>query len=209
MAEKLGILGRKLGMTRIFDDDGVVVPVTVILAGPCPIVQVKDPSRDGYHALQIGFEEVSDKHLCKAQRGHLAKSGDARLRILREVRLENSSEFSVGQNVTVELFEPGEFVKIIGRSIGKGFQGGMKRWNFKGSSASHGAEKDHRSLGSTGSHTFPGRVFKNKKMPGHMGDERVTVHNIQILEVRPEENLLLVKGSVPGPRNGLVMVSKQ
>lgn len=209
MADKLAILGRKLGMTRIFDMDGEVVPVTLIQAGPCPVIQVKNEAKDGYDAVQIAFSEAKEKHLTKAQIGHLAKAGEGRYRTLREIRLQGPSELEVGQNLTVEMFETGEFVKVIGRSIGKGYQGAMKRWNFRGSSASHGAEKDHRSLGSTGCHTFPGRVFKNKKMAGHMGDERVTLIDIQIVEVRPEENLLLVKGSIPGPRNGLVMVSKQ
>ena len=209
MAEKIGIIGRKLGMTRIFDVDGTVISVTLVQAGPCPVVQIKDEAKDGYHAVQIAFENAKEKHLSKPQRGHLAKAGGDLFRILREIRLQKPSEFELGQDLTVEMFERGEYVKVVGRSVGKGTQGVMKRWNFKGAPASHGAEKVHRQGGSTGCHTFPGRVFKNKKMAGHMGDERVTVHNLQIVEIRPEDNLILIKGAVPGPKNGLVMVRKQ
>lgn len=209
MSDKLAILGRKLGMTRIFDVDGTVVPVTVVQAGPCPVIQVKNQEKDGYHALQIAYGEAKAKHLTKAQRGHLGKAGEGLYRTLREIRLHGPSEYEVGQDITVDIFQSGDLITVVGRSIGKGHQGVMKRWNFKGGSASHGAEKVHRQGGSTGCHTFPGRVFKNKKMSGHMGSERVSTVGLQVFEVRPEENLLLIKGAIPGPKNGLVMVHKQ
>ena len=208
MADKLAIIGRKLGMTRIFDIDGTVLPVTLVEAGPCPVVQVKSQEKDGYHALQIGFGEAKEKHLTKAQKGHCAKAGKL-CRTLREVRLQEASEFEVGQDITVEIFERGDFITVVGTSIGKGYAGVMKRWNFRGAPASHGAEKVHRQGGSTGCHTFPGRVFKNKKMAGQLGNERVSVVDLQIVEVRPEENIILIKGSIPGPKGGLVMVKKQ
>ena len=208
MAEKLAIIGRKLGMTRIFDIDGTVLPVTVVEAGPCPVVQVKNQEKDGYHALQIGFGEAKENRLNKALKGHLAKSGKL-CRTLREIRLQGPSEYEVGQDITVDIFQRGDFITVVGRSIGKGYAGGMKRWNFRGAPDSHGAEKVHRQGGSTGCHTFPGRVFKNKRMAGHLGDERVSVVDLQIVEVRPEDNLILIKGSIPGPKGGLVMVKKQ
>ncbi|MBQ4133549.1 MAG: 50S ribosomal protein L3 [Desulfovibrionaceae bacterium] len=208
MAEKLAIIGRKLGMTRIFDIDGAVLPVTVVEAGPCPVVQVKNREKDGYDALQIGYDEGKEKHLNKALKGHLSKA-DRLCRTLREIRLQGPSEYEVGQDITVDIFQRGDFITVIGRSIGKGYAGPMKRWNFRGAPDSHGAEKVHRQAGSTGCHTFPGRVFKNKRMAGHMGDARVSIVDLQIVEVRPEENVILIKGSIPGPKGGLVMVKKQ
>lgn len=204
----LGIMGRKLGMLRVFTGDGQSVAVTAIQAGPCPVVQVKGTEKDGYDAIQIGYVDAKDKHLTKAQRGHLAKAGEAKLRVLREVRLDAPAEQAVGDALTVEIFAPGDFVKISGKSIGKGYAGAMKRWNFSGESATHGTEKTHRSAGAIGNNTEPGKVFKNKKMAGHMGARNVTVQSIMIVDVRPEDNLILVKGPVPGPVNGLVMVSK-
>lgn len=204
----LGIMGRKLGMLRVFTGDGQSVAVTAIQAGPCPVVQVKGTEKDGYDAIQIGYVDAKDKHLTKAQQGHLAKAGEAKLRVLREVRLDAPAEQAVGDALTVEIFAPGDFVKISGKSIGKGYAGAMKRWNFSGESATHGTEKTHRSAGSIGNNTEPGKVFKNKKMAGHMGARNVTVQSIMIVDVRPEDNLILVKGPVPGPVNGLVMVSK-
>lgn len=204
----LGILGRKLGMLRVFTGDGQSVAVTAIQAGPCPVVQVKGAEKDGYDAIQIGYVDAKDKHLTKAQMGHLAKAGDGKFRMLRELRLDAPAEQAVGDALTVEMFAPGDFVKISGKSIGKGYAGAMKRWNFAGESASHGTEKTHRSAGSIGNNTEPGKVFKNKKMAGHMGARNVTVQSIMIVDVRPEDNLILVKGPVPGPVNGLIMVRK-
>lgn len=208
MAEKLGILGRKLGMTRIFGNDGSSIAVTVIKAGPCPVLQVKSVEKDGYDAVQIAFGDAKEKHLTKAEKGHCDKAGRGLFRTLRELRLAAPAERSVGDDLTVELFAAGDVVKVTGKSIGKGTAGVMKRWNFKGSCASHGTEKTHRNAGSIGNNTEPGKVWKNKKMAGHMGAERVTAQSVRIVEIRPEDNVILVKGAVPGPKNGLVMVRK-
>ncbi len=209
MAEKMGILGRKLGMTRIFASDGTAVAVTVIKAGPCPITQVKTMDTDGYNALQIAFEEAKEKHVTKPMQGHFAKAGKGLYRNLSEIRLEDAATQSLGDELTVELFAAGDIVKISGKSIGKGYQGRMRRWNFAGSKDSHGCEKVHRNNGSIGNNTFPGRVFKGRKMAGHWGNESVTQLGLTIVDVRPEDNVILVKGSVPGPKNGLVVVTKQ
>jgi len=208
MASKLGILGRKLGMLRVFTGDGASVAVTAIQAGPCPVVQVKGAEKDGYDAIQIGYVDAKDKHLTKAQIGHLAKAGEGKFRVLRELRLDAPAEQAVGDALTVDMFAPGDIVKISGKSIGKGYAGAMKRWNFSGESATHGTEKTHRSAGSIGHNTEPGKVFKNKKMAGHMGARNVTTQSIMVVDVRPEDNLILVKGAVPGPVNGLIMVRK-
>ncbi|MDE7065272.1 MAG: 50S ribosomal protein L3 [Desulfovibrionaceae bacterium] len=209
MAEKMGILGRKLGMTRIFASDGSAVAVTVIKAGPCPITQVKTSEKDGYNALQIALDEAKEKHVSKAMRGHFAKAGKGLFRTVRELRLEEAATLEVGNELTVELFAAGDKIKVTGTSIGKGYQGRMRRWNFAGSKDTHGCEKVHRNNGSVGNNTFPGRVFKGRKMAGHWGNETVTELGLEIVDVRPEDNVILVKGSVPGPKNGLVMVRKQ
>ena len=209
MAEKMGILGRKLGMTRIFASDGSAVAVTVIKAGPCPITQVKTSEKDGYNALQIALDEAKEKHVSKAMRGHFAKAGKGLFRTVRELRLEDAATLEVGNELTVELFAAGDKIKVTGTSIGKGYQGRMRRWNFAGSKDTHGCEKVHRNNGSVGNNTFPGRVFKGRKMAGHWGNETVTELGLEIVDVRPEDNVILVKGSVPGPKNGLVMVRKQ
>ena len=209
MAEKMGILGRKIGMTRIFAHDGTTVPVTVIKAGPCPITQVKSVEKDGYSAIQIAFDSVKEKALSKPEIGHTAKAGKGCFRMLREIRLAGPAELSVGQDVTVDVFAPGDTVKVSGTTIGKGFQGVMRRWNFHGTRASHGNEKVPRSGGSIGNNTLPGHVFKGKKMAGHWGNESATEMNLQVVDVRPDDNIILIKGSVPGPRNGLVLVRKQ
>lgn len=209
MTEKLGILGRKVGMTRIFANDGSAVAVTVIEAGPCPVIQKKDAATDGYNAVQIAFGEAKEKHLTKAMRGHFEKAGRGLFRNTCEIRLEEAPELEVGQDITAEIFAAGEKVRVTGTTIGKGFQGVMKRWNFGGMPASHGHEKVHRSPGSIGHATFPGKVFKGKKMPGHMGNVRQTTSNLEVVAVRADENLILVKGAVPGPKNGLVLVRKQ
>lgn len=209
MAAKIGILGRKLGMTRIFSSDGMAIACTVIQAGPCPIIQVKEEGKDGYNAVQLAFDAAKEQRLTKPEKGHLNKAGRGFFKTLREIRLDKPAEMGVGDDVTVSIFNVGEFVKITGQSIGKGYAGVMKRWNFAGASNTHGTEKTHRSGGSIGMHTFPGRVFKNMKMAGHMGAEKVTVDNLMILEVRPDDNVILVKGAVPGAPNSLVMVRKQ
>lgn len=209
MAEKMGILGKKLGMTRIFADDGSAVGVTVIEAGPCPVIQVKSEAKDGYNALQIAYQEDKQKHVTKAMQGHFAKADKGLFRHTRELRLEKAPEEKLGDELTVEMFKPGETVKVTGKSIGKGYQGRMRRWNFAGSKDTHGCEKVHRNNGSIGNNTFPGHVFKGRKMAGHWGDETVTELGLEIVGVRPEDNVILVKGTVPGPKNGLVLVRKQ
>ncbi|MDR2488627.1 MAG: 50S ribosomal protein L3 [Desulfovibrio sp.] len=209
MAEKLGILGRKLGMTRIFASDGSAVAVTVIQAGPCPVVQVKNAETDGYYAVQIAFGADKEKHMTKPLVGHFNKAGKGFFRSLREIRLEGPGNLAVGDEISASIFAAGEKVKITGRSIGKGTAGVMKRWNFRGACSSHGAEKVHRSGGSIGNNTEPSKVWKGKKMAGHLGARRVTSHNLEVVAVRPEDNVILVRGAVPGPRNGLIMVRKQ
>lgn len=209
MAEKLGILGRKLGMTRIFAGDGAALAVTVIQAGPCPVTQVKSEAKDGYNALQIAFEKSKAKHVTKPMQGHFAKADAGLFRETRELRLEGAPEHKLGDELTVEMFAPGDVVKVTGKSLGKGYQGRMRRWNFAGSKDTHGCEKVHRNNGSIGNNTFPGHVFKGRKMAGHWGDETVTELGLQIVGVRPEDNVILVKGSVPGPKNGLVLIRKQ
>ena len=209
MSEKMGIIGRKLGMTRIFADDGSAVAVTVVKAGPCPVTQVKTVENDGYNALQIAFEEVADKKVTKAMKGHFAKAGVAACREVRELRLAEAATVEAGQILTADMFAAGDKVKVTGTSIGKGYQGVMRRWNFHGMDDGHGDEKVHRSGGSIGNNTFPGHVFKGKKMAGQWGAERVTQQGLKIVEVRAEDNVILIKGAVPGPKNGLVLVRKQ
>ncbi|WP_261663291.1 50S ribosomal protein L3 [Deinococcus sp. Marseille-Q6407] len=196
-----GILGTKIGMTQIWKDDRAV-PVTVILAGPCPVVQRKTNEVDGYEAVQIGFGDRKEKGLNKPKLGHLKKANLSPVRYLREFRDFNPE----GDEVRVDVFGEGEKIDVTGTSKGKGFQGVMKRWNFAGGPASHGAKKWHRRPGSIGQRKTPGRVYKGKKMAGHMGDERVTVQNLEVVEVRPDENLILVKGAVPGANGGLVIL---
>lgn len=209
MSNSLGILGKKLGMTRVFASDGTVVPVTVVSAGPCPVLQIKTPEHEGYAALQVGYDALEERKIIKPVRGHQAKAGKGFFRHLREFRLDKVEGYELGQELTVDLFKPGERVKVTATSKGKGFQGPMKRHNFRGLGASHGAEKVHRSPGGIGMHTWPGHVFKNKRMAGHMGSERVTYTNVEIVDVRPEENILVLKGQVPGPKDGLVMIRKK
>ena len=208
MAKTLGILGKKLGMTRIFKDDGTVCPVTVIEAGPCPVMQIKTAEKEGYNALQLGYDAIAERKVNKPMKGHMAKAGKELYRTLKEFPLEAVEEYELGQEITVDIFAAGDKVKVTGTSKGKGFQGVMKRHNFGGSRASHGAEKVHRVPGSIGNATFPGRVWKGKKMPGQMGNARVTVSNVEIVDVRPEDNVLVVKGQIPGANGGLIMIRK-
>jgi large subunit ribosomal protein L3 len=199
-----GILGRKLGMTQVFDpESGAVTPVTVIEAGPCPVVQVKTPDVDGYAAVQLAFDQVAERKLTKGELGHLKKAGAAPHRHLAEFR--GQSELQVGETVTVETFQPGDRVKVSGLSIGKGFQGTVKRHNFARGPVTHGSH-NIRKPGSIGASATPSRVFKGMRMAGHMGARRVTQVGLEIHEVDVERNLLLVKGSVPGPRSGVVEV---
>ena len=210
MSGKIGILGQKLGMTQVFAGKGFAVPVTVIQAGPCPIVQIKTVEKEGYNALQIAFDEGKKKHTSKSMQGHFSKAGLSLYRKIQEVRLKSSlTSYEVGQVLTVGLFSIGDKVKITGKSIGKGFQGAMRRWNFAGSKDSHGCEKVHRAAGSIGNNTLPGHVFKGKKMAGHWGTEKVTVQNLTVVDIRPEDNIILIHGSVPGPKNSFLFISMQ
>jgi large subunit ribosomal protein L3 len=202
-----GLLGRKVGMTQVFDESGRVVPVTVIQAGPCWVTQVKTEATDGYNAIQIGFEET--RRLKQPQRGHLAKAQAPMLRYLREWRVEDPAQFEVGQRLDVSIFEPGERVAVIGTSKGKGFQGVVKRHGFGGGPRTHGQSDRLRAPGSIGPGTTPGRIIKGLRMAGKMGHERVTVKNLQVVRADADRNLLLVKGAVPGPREGLVMIRKE
>ena len=196
-----GILGTKVGMTQIWQDDRLV-PVTVVLAGPCPVVQRKDPSTDGYSAVQLGWDEQREKSVNKPSLGHFKRAGVAPHRHLVEFR-DYAPE---GDEVTVDIFSVGESVDVTGTSKGRGTAGVMKHWNFSGMPASHGTKKKHRHPGSIGQRKFPGRVYKGKRMAGHMGSETVTTLALRVVEVRPDDNLLLIKGSVPGPNGGLVRV---
>ena len=203
-----GIIGKKVGMTQIFDERGEVIPVTVIEAGPCFVVQKKTIERDGYEAIQLGFEEVKPKRLTGGQRGHLRKSNLPPLRYLREIRASDLEEYEEGQKITVSVFDVGDRVDVVGTSKGRGFAGAIKRHGFKRQPKTHGQSDRERAPGSAGSTTTPGRVYKGKRMPGHMGNARVTVQNLQIVLVDPERNLLAVKGAVPGARNGLLIIKE-
>jgi large subunit ribosomal protein L3 len=202
-----GILGRKLGMTQVFDEEtGNVAPVTVIEAGPCPVVQVKTDEVDGYTAVQLAFEPVAERKLSRGERGHLARAGAGPHRHLAEFR--GTSELQVGETVTVEAFEPGDRIKVAGVSIGKGFQGTIKRHNFKRGPVTHGSH-NIRKPGSIGASATPSRVFKGVRMAGRMGGERVTQVGLVVHAVDPELNLLLVKGSVPGPKSGVLEIREE
>jgi large subunit ribosomal protein L3 len=201
----VGILGTKLGMTQVFDETGKAVPVTVVQAGPCPVTQVKTVETDGYSAIQVGFKEVTEKALTKPELGHLAKSNSAPLRHLHEYRLENSSEYDLGQQITVEQFSAGQTVDVIGTSIGRGFAGYQKRHNFKRGPMAHGS-KNHRLPGSTGAGTTPGRVYPGKRMAGQLGNTQVTIRKLTVVRIDAERNLLLIKGAVPGKPGALVNV---
>lgn len=199
-----GILGKKVEMTQVFQDDGAVVAVTAIEAGPCTVTQIKTKAQEGYDAVQLGFGQA--KRINRPQRGHLKKLG--LYKHLREFRVEDASKIQLGDRVDVGIFHPGDLVDVIGTSKGRGFAGVVKRHHFAGGSKSHGQSDRHRAPGSIGAGTDPGRVIKGLKMAGHMGDERVTVQKLQVVKADPERNLLLVRGAVPGARNGLLIVRK-
>jgi large subunit ribosomal protein L3 len=204
-----GIVGKKLGMTSIFDQEGNMIPVTVIEAGPCVVMQVKTVKADGYRAVQLGFEDKRPQKVKKPETGHAKKANTAPKKVLREVRLEGNEteKYQAGQEVRVEqVFEPGDYVDVSGTSIGKGFSGVMKRHNFSGAKSSHGTHEFFRHGGSIGMSATPARVQKGKKMPGQMGNARSTNLNLKVVEVRPEENLILINGSVPGHKNGYVFI---
>jgi len=203
-----GLIGKKIGMTRVFTEEGVAVPVTVVEAGPCPVVQVKTPETDGYEAVQLGFGSRKPKRAKKARLGHVAKAGlETAPAILREFPPDKGVEYELGQELTVELFETGDSVKVTGTTKGRGFQGGVKRHGFAGRPATHGHPMS-RTPGSMGPGTDPSRVIKGKKLPGQMGSVRKTIRNIEVVKVDPDRNLLFLKGGVPGSRNSYVLITK-
>lgn len=199
-----GILGKKLGMTQLFTEEGKVVPVTVIEAGPCVVVQKKTAETDGYNAIQVGFGEIREKLVNKPTKGHFGKGGVKPLRYVKEFRIENVDDYQLGQEITAEVFAAGESVDVVGTSKGKGFAGGIKRHGFHRGPMAHGS-KYHRRPGSLGA-KGPARVFKGRKLPGRMGGDRITVQNLEVIRVDKERNLLLIKGAVPGPKHGLLIV---
>ena len=204
---KKAIIGKKIGMTQIFDENGKVVPVTVVEAGPCVVVQKKTIEKDGYEAIQVGFGEIREKLVNKPRKGHFAKAGVSLRRTLKEFRLEDCSAYEVGQEIKADLFVAGDKIDVSGVSKGKGFQGAMKRHNFGGKEATHGVLKAHRSIGGTGMREWPGRVLKGKKMAGQMGNETVSVQNLKVFGVDTAENLIFVEGAVPGANGTFVLVT--
>ncbi len=201
------IIGEKLGMTQVFDDDSRIVPVTVIKAGPVRITQVKTPEKDGYAAVQISFKELRAKHVNRAQAGHFGRAGVAPSKHIVEVRVDDPSKYEIGQEVNVgDIFAAGQKADVTGVSKGKGFAGSIKRHNFKGQGASHGAHKIHRAPGAIGACATPARVFKGKRMPGRMGGDKTTVMNLDVVQVDAERNLLMVRGAVPGPKGAVLVI---
>ena len=204
---KKAILATKVGMTQIFNEDGVLTPVTVLQAGPCVVTQVKTAQNDGYSAVQVGFGDIREKLVNKPQKGHFAKAGVDAKRYVREFRLDDAESYTVGQEIKADVFAAGDKIDATAKSKGKGFQGAIKRHGQSRGPMAHGS-KYHRHAGSNGSATTPGRVFKGKHMPGHMGAVRVTVQNLEVVSVDAEKNLILVKGAVPGPKKSLVMLKE-
>ncbi len=203
-----GILGKKLGMTQVFAIDGRRIPVTVVEAGPCVVLQKKTVESDGYNAIQVGYGMKKTHRVNKPEMGHFKKVGKGAFGSLREFRVENVDEYNVGDEITCQsVFAAGDIVDVTGTSKGKGFQGVIKRWNFAGGRATHGS-MFHRAPGSIGASAWPSRVFKGKRMAGQMGNKQVTTQNLVIVDVRPEKNLILVKGAIPGPKNAVVMIRK-
>ncbi len=204
-----GLIGKKIGMTQVFGADGSVVPVTVIQTGPCVIVQKREMERDGYKALQVGFGSRKSQRLNKPEQGHLVKAGKGAFQVLREFRLDDVTQYELGQEIKVsDLFKVGDRVDVSGTSKGRGFAGVIKRWGFGGFPASHGTHEYFRHGGAIGNRSYPGRVFKGKRMAGHWGNERISVQNLEVVGVRAEENLLLVKGAVPGARRGVLLIRR-
>lgn len=200
------IIGRKVGMTQIFDEAGKVIPVTVIEAGPCVVIQKKTTEKDGYDAVQLGFSDVKERKLNKPQLGHLNKASDALKKYLKEFRLENSESINVGDIIKADVFACGDRIDVTGISKGKGFAGVIKRWNASRGRMSHGGGPVHRHAGSMGANSSPSRIFKGKIMPGHLGCEQVTIQNLDVVKVDAELNYIAVRGAVPGPRGGIVFV---
>ena len=204
---KKALLTTKVGMTQVFSEDGVLTPVTVLQAGPCVVTQVKTVENDGYSAVQVGFGDIREKLVNKPKKGHFAKAGVTAKRFLKEFRLEDAESYTLGQEIKADVFAAGDKVDATAKSKGKGFQGAIKRHGQSRGPMAHGS-KYHRHAGSNGSATTPGRVFKGKHMPGHMGAVRVTVQNLEVVSVDAEKNLILVKGAVPGPKKSLVMLKE-
>ncbi|MFA9397138.1 MAG: 50S ribosomal protein L3 [Clostridiaceae bacterium] len=202
---KKAILGRKLGMTQIFSESGKMVPVTVVEAGPCVVIQKKSVEKDGYQAIQVGFDDIRESLVNKPMKGHFAKAGVPLKRVVKELRLEDTSSYEVGNEIKADIFSIGEKIDVSGVSKGKGFQGVIKRWNSSRGPMSHGS-KFHRAPGSMGASSDPSKTFKNKKLPGHMGHVNTTVLNLEVAKVIPEKNLILIKGGIPGPNKGFVVI---
>jgi large subunit ribosomal protein L3 len=201
-----GIIGKKVGMTQLFDESGAVVPVTVIEAGPCYVTQVKTVETDGYDAIQLGFEEVAERKITKGEKGHLQKAGAPTMRRLREMRFDDATQYNLGDVIKADIFQDGEIVDVIGISKGKGFAGAVKRHGFAGGPKTHGQSDRHRATGSRGAGTTPGHTWPGSRAPGQMGNDQVTVQNLKIALVDAERNLIAIRGAVPGPRGGLVLV---
>ena len=201
------IIGRKVGMTQIFTPEGKVIPVTVVEAGPCPVVQIKTQEKDGYAAVKLGFVETAEKNLNKPDLGQFKKAGVNPQKVLKEFRLNDLSGYTVGGSVTADIFKQGEHVDVVGTSKGHGFSGVIKRWNQRRLKETHGVGPVHREVGSMGANSTPSRVFKQKHMPGQYGHERVTIQNLEIVRVDTARNALLIKGAIPGPKGGIVTIS--
>ena len=201
-----GIIGRKVGMTQIFNENGTVTPVTVIEAGPCVVAQVKTLETDGYEAVQLGFVDMKEKHVNKPRKGHFAKTGKAAKKYLKEFRYVGCTEYTVGQEITVDTFAEGEKVDVTGITKGRGYTGAVKRWGYSILRMTHGTGPVHREVGSMGANSSPSRVFKNKKMAGQYGNEQVTVINLAIVKIDSENNLIAVKGAIPGAKGGIVFI---
>lgn len=203
-----GLIGKKLGMTSVFTQEGNSIPVTVVEAGPCVVTQIKTEDTDGYNALQLAFSEKKEQRVNKPQKGHFAKAGEACFAVVKEFPVEDPSQFELGQEVSVELFTVGEKIDVAGTSKGRGFSGTIRRHGFSRGPETHGS-RNVRRPGSVGCSAWPSRVIKGKKMPGQYGNDRNTVKNLQIVDIRPEENLLLIKGAVPGHKSGILEINKR
>ena len=200
------IIGKKVGMTQIFDETGKVIPVTVIEAGPCTVVQKKTVENDGYDSVQLGFEDLADKKVTKPMKGHFEKAGVSAKKYLKEFRLENCAAYNVGDVLKADVFAAGDKIDVVGTSKGKGYAGVVKRWNAHSQEHTHGVGPVHRSVGSTGANTDPSRVMPGKHMPGHLGAEQVTIQNLEVVKVDAEANMIAIRGAVPGPKGGVVFI---
>ena len=205
---KKAILGKKLGMTQIFTPDGLVVPVTVVEAGPCSVVQKKTNEKDGYEAVVVAFNQTKENRLNKAQLGVLKKAGVQPAKILREFKFENSADYEIGKEIKADIFAENDIVDVSGTTRGRGFTGNIQRWNAHRLKMTHGVGPVHREVGSTGANSTPSRVFKNKKMPGHYGAEKVTIQKLEVVKVDSDRNILLIKGCVPGPKGSIVTIKE-